>query len=66
MQHQVEAGRLSPTVSGGRAGEAIAALVRVMERLRAPGGCPWDRAQDAKSLKPYLVEEAYEVIDAIA
>ena len=36
-----------------------------MARLRAPGGCPWDREQDHKSLKPYLIEESYEVLDAI-
>lgn len=48
-----------------RAARAVAELVRVMARLREPGGCPWDRAQDAASLKPYLIEEAYEVIDAI-
>ncbi|HEV7734958.1 MAG TPA: nucleoside triphosphate pyrophosphohydrolase [Candidatus Binatia bacterium] len=41
-------------------------LVDIMARLRAPGGCPWDREQTAESLQPYLVEEAYEVLDAIA
>ncbi len=40
-------------------------LVDIMERLRAPGGCPWDRAQSRQDLKPYLVEETYEVLDAI-
>lgn len=40
-------------------------LVRIMARLRAPGGCPWDRAQSREDLKPYLVEETYEVLDAI-
>lgn len=40
-------------------------LLEIMERLRAPGGCPWDREQDLHSLKQYLVEECYEVIDAI-
>jgi len=34
-----------------------------MARLRADGGCPWDRAQDLRSLRPYLVEETYEVLD---
>ncbi len=38
-------------------------LEKIMARLRAPGGCPWDREQDLKTLKPYLVEEAYEVLD---
>ena len=36
-----------------------------MARLRAPDGCPWDRAQDARSLRTYLLEETYEVLDAI-
>jgi tetrapyrrole methylase family protein/MazG family protein len=40
-------------------------LVGLMARLRAPGGCPWDRAQSREDLKPYLVEETYEVLDAI-
>ncbi len=41
-------------------------LVAVMARLRAPGGCPWDQRQDHASLAPYLLEEAHEVLDAIA
>jgi MazG family protein len=36
-----------------------------MARLRAPGGCPWDREQNFDTIKPYLLEEAYEVFDAI-
>jgi len=40
-------------------------LVAVMERLRAPGGCPWDREQTYASLSQYLLEEAYETFDAI-
>jgi XTP/dITP diphosphohydrolase len=40
-------------------------LIAVMERLRAPGGCAWDRAQTHESLVQYLVEETYELIDAI-
>ena len=40
-------------------------LVSLFARLRAPGGCPWDRAQSHKTLKPYLIEEAYEVVEAI-
>jgi len=40
-------------------------LVGIMEILRSPDGCPWDREQSHESLKPYLVEEAYEVLDAI-
>jgi nucleoside triphosphate diphosphatase len=40
-------------------------LLEIMARLRAPDGCPWDRAQTRTSLKPYLLEEAYEVLEAI-
>ena len=40
-------------------------MVELMARLRAPDGCPWDRAQDARSLRTYLLEETYEVLDAI-
>jgi tetrapyrrole methylase family protein / MazG family protein len=40
-------------------------LVRLMERLRAPGGCPWDREQTYESLRRFVIEEAYEVVDAI-
>lgn len=39
--------------------------VRVMDRLRSPGGCPWDAAQTHDSLRQYLVEETYELLDAI-
>ena len=47
------------------AGEGFAELVRVMARLRGPDGCPWDRKQTLASIKSYLLEEAYEVMDAI-
>ncbi|MBI3785590.1 MAG: nucleoside triphosphate pyrophosphohydrolase [Deltaproteobacteria bacterium] len=47
------------------AAEAFAELVRIMERLRGPNGCPWDREQSHDSIKPYLIEEAYEVAEAI-
>ena len=40
-------------------------LVKVMDRLRGPDGCPWDKEQTHSSLKKYLIEEAYEVLDAI-
>src|SRR3954462_5869666 len=40
-------------------------LVKLMTTLRAPGGCPWDRKQPLPSLKPFVIEEAYEVVDAI-
>lgn len=40
-------------------------LIGIMQRLRAPGGCPWDRKQTHNSLLPYLLEESYEVIDSV-
>ena len=47
------------------AGPAFQKLVALMSRLRAPGGCPWDREQSHSSLRTYLIEEAYEVLDAL-
>ncbi len=44
---------------------AVDKLAEVLRRLRAPGGCPWDREQTHSSLIPYLIEEVYEAIDAI-
>jgi len=40
-------------------------LVALMAKLRGPDGCPWDRKQSANSLKPFLIEECYEVLDAL-
>src|SRR3989442_288929 len=48
-----------------RAAEAFTRLVDIMARLRSPGGCPWDREQTPESLRPYVLEEAYEVLEAI-
>lgn len=48
-----------------RAAEAFADLTKIIAKLRAPDGCPWDREQTHKSLKPFIVEESYEVMDAI-
>ena len=48
-----------------RAGEAFETLVETMARLRAPGGCPWDAEQTHASLIRYLVEESYEVVEAV-
>ncbi|MGC9530363.1 MAG: MazG nucleotide pyrophosphohydrolase domain-containing protein [Candidatus Bipolaricaulaceae bacterium] len=45
--------------------EALSELIDVVARLRGPGGCPWDRAQDHHSLIPYLLEEAYELAAAL-
>jgi MazG family protein len=47
------------------AGEKFQQLVGIMARLRAPGGCPWDREQTFDSIKPFTLEETYEVLDAI-
>jgi XTP/dITP diphosphohydrolase len=46
-------------------GARLLDLVAVMDRLRSPGGCPWDRAQTHTSLVPYLVEEAHEAAEAL-
>ena len=46
-------------------GERFERAVAIMARLRAPGGCPWDREQTFDSIKPYTLEEAYEVVEAI-
>jgi MazG family protein len=51
--------------SAARDGEAFARLVALVARLRAPGGCPWDREQTHASLKPMAIEEAYELVEAI-
>jgi XTP/dITP diphosphohydrolase len=45
--------------------DSLHRLREVMDRLRSPGGCPWDREQDHRSLTRYLLEESYEFIDAI-
>jgi MazG family protein len=47
------------------AAASLRALNEVVERLRAPGGCPWDGEQTHESLRPYLLEETYEVLEAI-
>jgi MazG family protein len=51
---------------GKQTGAEVSALVGLMQRLLAPGGCPWDREQTLQTLIPYLVEETYEVVDAVA
>jgi MazG family protein len=47
------------------AAEAFEKLVEIVRRLRAPDGCPWDREQTHATLKPFLIEEAYETLDAV-
>jgi XTP/dITP diphosphohydrolase len=46
-------------------GARLLDVVAVMDRLRSPGGCPWDAEQTHRSLAPYLIEEAYELLEAI-
>jgi len=52
-------------MSAPTAGEKFQQLVDLMARLRAPGGCPWDREQNFDTIKPFLLEETYEVMNAI-
>jgi MazG family protein len=46
-------------------GARLPELMAIMDRLLAPDGCPWDRAQTLETLRPYVIEEAHEVVDAI-
>src|SRR6266404_2487554 len=48
-----------------RAAREFARLIEIMATLRGPDGCPWDREQTIDSLKPFVLEETYEVLDAI-
>ena len=52
-------------VPSSKQGSRLLDLVRVMARLRGPDGCPWDRAQTHASLRRHLLDEAYELLDAI-
>jgi MazG family protein len=45
--------------------DGLAEIVAVMDRLRGEGGCPWDRAQDERSLRPFLLEETHELLEAL-
>ena len=65
---KVEGMAISPPVKSQPAASAADPLteaVAIMARLRGPGGCPWDREQTFDSIKPYTLEETYEVFDAI-
>jgi XTP/dITP diphosphohydrolase len=66
--------RLAPVITVRKSGkkmeinqtlEALQELINVVGKLRSPDGCPWDLAQTPSSLTPYVIEEAYEVVDAI-
>lgn len=64
----VRVGRLTSLTArkrGGVAGETFPKLVELMAYLRGPNGCPWDKAQDYESIKGLMLEEAYEVLDAL-
>jgi MazG family protein len=52
-------------IDSEKAGVKFAKLVNILDILRGEGGCPWDKAQDEKSIANYFLEEAYEAIDAI-
>jgi tetrapyrrole methylase family protein / MazG family protein len=54
-----------PPLADLDAARSAATLARITARLRAPGGCPWDREQSHRSLRNAVIEEAYEVVDAI-
>ena len=56
---------LTPSPAASDAGTVFARFVELIARLRAPGGCPWDREQTHESVKPTTIEEAYEVAHAI-
>jgi len=56
---------IQPSSSATEAGDLFARFVELISRLRAPGGCPWDREQTHESVKPMTIEEAYEVAHAI-
>jgi XTP/dITP diphosphohydrolase/ATP diphosphatase len=57
--------RVQTATDPARAAELFAESVKIMARLRAPGGCPWDREQSFDSIRKYTLEETYEVFDAI-
>lgn len=63
--HSIDAQEVRRVVTEPHDGALFDRLVQIMATLRSPIGCPWDRAQDSTSLKPYLLEEAYEVLEAI-
>src|SRR3954469_20064608 len=57
--------RAQKSRSQGTAGREFQTLVDIMARLRSPTGCPWDHAQTIQSLRGFVLEETYEVLDAI-
>src|SRR5215475_9969663 len=59
------AARRYSTPMNDQHGATLPRLVEIMDRLLAPDGCPWDREQTLESLRPYLLEEAHEVLEAL-
>lgn len=57
--------RIHARRNGAGAGKLFEQLVALQKRLRAPNGCPWDREQTHQTLRPFLIEEAHEVLDAL-
>src|SRR5580693_4847501 len=55
----------NPRFTPPQVGSDFQKLVAVMSRLRSPNGCPWDREQTHSTLRTYLIEETYEVLDAL-
>jgi len=63
--HETSSGWLVPPLPPLQHGSYLNAIEYVTERLRAPNGCPWDREQDHKSIRSYLLEECYETLEAL-
>ncbi|MGN6106530.1 MAG: nucleoside triphosphate pyrophosphohydrolase [Kofleriaceae bacterium] len=57
---------MDPSPTPPQPGASLTRLVAIMDRLLAPNGCPWDREQTLETLRPFLIEETYEVLDALA
>jgi nucleoside triphosphate diphosphatase len=57
--------RNAPGNTSSDAGREFQKLVDIMQRLRGPNGCPWDRQQTIQTLRPFVLEETYEVLEAI-
>src|SRR5262249_21247996 len=57
---------MNPQGRSDAPGASLARLVEIMDRLLSPTGCPWDREQTLDTLRPFLIEETYEVLDALS
>ena len=56
----------NPSLTARVPGQGVTRLCAIMARLRGPDGCPWDREQDLRTLKPHLLEETYELLETMA